>query len=87
MSKLEYQVIRSGLKKWTVYKLGGAFKTAGGRGQDYEQIARIVEEDGLFYVEEVVWGEDEVDEWKRLPRGWMTYEGAKMSATQEKLAS
>lgn len=84
MANLKCQVIRDGAKKWTVWKLGDAFNAFGGEGRDYEPVSRIIEDGGLYYVEEAVWGVDGVDHYERLPRGWLTYDGAKMSATNEK---
>lgn len=84
--KLTCQVIREGSGKWIVWKLGSAFKAFDGEGRDYEPVSRIIEDGGLFYVEDAIWGADGVDHYDRRPRGWLTYDGAKMNAVtvQEK---
>lgn len=81
MSKLEYQVVRNGARRWLIWRVTDPFKTPNGHGREFEECARVVEDGGLFFVELPKWGVNGVDEWERQPRGWMTRDGAIKSVT------
>jgi hypothetical protein len=81
MSQLEFQITRVAARRWLIWQLSGPFKTPGGHGREYEEIARVVEDDGLFYVELPKWNDEGIEDWDRRPRGWMTKEGAIHSVT------
>ena len=78
MSRISYQILRDGAAKWVIWRVTDR--------QDYEQIARVVQEDGLYYVELPQWGSDGISKWDRQPRGWALRDGAVASVTREKKA-
>lgn len=73
-----YQVIRDGLAKWNIWRVTDR--------QDYEQVARVIQDDGLFYVELPTWGVDGIEGWTRQVRGWALKDGAVASVVKERKA-
>ena len=86
MSKLEFQIVRNGASMWLIWGLSQPFKTPGGHGREYEEVARVVEDNGLWYVEIPKWGDGCIEDWERQPRGWMTRQGAISSVTNARKA-
>jgi len=84
MPKLRCQVVRDGRSKWMIWTLSEGFAVNDGEGREYEQVARVVEDDGLYYVELPVWGVDGISSWERQPRGWALKDGAVHSVTHPK---
>ena len=76
MSKQNVQVVKNGENMWMVWKYSPRFRTDEGYGVEYEQVARVVLENGRYYVELPQWGADGVDDWIRQPRPWALKEGA-----------
>ena len=81
MPRLKVQVVRDGASRWMIWKLSDGFDVDGGEGREYEQIARVVCDGGLYYVELPVWGVDGISSWERQPRGWALKDGAVHSVT------
>lgn len=84
MPKLRCQVVRDGRSRWMIWTLSDGFAVSDGEGREYEQVARVVEDDGLYYVELPEWGVDGITGWQRQPRGWALKEGAVKSVTNPK---
>ena len=84
--ELKFQIVRNARNRWLIWQLDPAFDVPGGHGRGFEEVARVVEDGGLFYVEVPEWGDDGIDDWRRQPRGWMTKDGAVASVTREKKA-
>lgn len=85
-SKLVYQVIRNAANRWLIWEIGEGFDTPKGQAREYEEVARVVEDTGLFYVEIPKWSGEGIEEWERQPRGWLTKSGAVRSVTHPKKA-
>ena len=83
MAKLAYQIVRNGANRWLIWRLSGVIKTDTGDAREYEEVARVVLDSGLYYVETPIWGVDGIADWSRQPRGWTLKDGAIASVTKE----
>lgn len=78
MSRISHQIIRDGAARWIIWQIEDR--------QEYEQIGRVVFEDGLYYVDLPVWKDDGFT-WDRQPRGWVLKDGAIKSVTSPKIGA
>lgn len=83
-SELRFQVVRNGTARWLIWKLGEAVPADGGHSREFEEYARVVFDQGAWWVELPRWGSDGVSGWDRLPRPWALKDGAVASVTKAK---
>lgn len=85
--KPRFQTHRDGTKRWMIWRVGDELDDKDAKNTEFEQVARVAEVDGMFFVEDPVWNGDGIEKWERRDgAGWMTREGAIKSVTHPKKA-